>query len=374
MLEGETGRDSKEIDASGAGKRAQRQRLRWLGSAGASYLLDAFFLGLFVLAGTVPVDILLLYVAMAGAVCAVPIALYATDRNLKFADPNFILPQAVAAVGLQLLVVGLAPQVAFPFVSNLFTVFAFGVIWMRLRDSMILWAASTMAVGVTLWLVRDRAGFAAASVAEAAVTWLFFSAILGRCLLLSIYANDMRTRLAEGRRKLAASLERAEELVHYDELTRVFNRRTLTERLEQERSRAERTKAPLSVAMMDLDHFKVVNDTHGHGVGDEVLRMFAATIQSAMRDTDVFGRYGGEEFLLILTATAPGEAGPALERLRAGIESADWGSVKPGLSVTVSMGVAGLRKDESPGQLLHRADTALYDAKRAGRNRIVISE
>ncbi len=373
MIEGEE-KLEKALRASSALERAQKARLRWTGAVTASYALDALFLGFYALAGTIPVAVVAVHIVAAAFVCAATFALYAYGWNLRFADRNFILPQALAATAVQLVVVGLAPQIAFPFLSNLFTVFAFGALWMSLRHSLTLWAVSAAAVGATMWLVRGHAGFADANAAEIGVTWLCFAVILARCLLLGVYANDMRTRLADGRRKLAASLEQVQELVHYDELTRVFNRRTLTQRLEQERSRAERTGAALSVAMMDLDHFKAVNDTHGHAAGDEVLRKFAETVLGAMRETDVFGRYGGEEFLLILTATAPGAATPALERIRAALAAADWGALAPGLAVTVSMGVAGFRKEETIGEVLHRADTALYEAKHAGRNRIVISD
>lgn len=373
MIEGEE-KLEKAMRSARAKARDQKERLTWTGSVAASYTVDALFLGLFFLAGTIPVSVVVSYVAGAAVVCTLTYAMYASGWNLRFGDQNVILPQTGAGVALQLMVVALAPQIAFPFISNLFTVFAFGVLWMSLGRSLALWAAGSAAAGAVLWTAGGRTAFAAANAAEIAITWLCFSAILGRCLLLSIYANDMRTRLAEGRKKLAASLEQVQELVHYDELTKVFNRRTLTQRLEQERSRAERTGEPLSVALMDLDHFKVVNDTHGHAVGDAVLRKFAETVQATMRETDVFGRYGGEEFLLILTATDPAAAKPALERIRAGLAAVDWGALAPGLSQTVSMGVAGFRKDETVGEALQRADTALYEAKRTGRNRIVASQ
>ena len=373
MIEGEE-KLEKAMRAARAKARDQKERLVWTGSVAASYTVDSLFLGLYFLAGTVSAFVVAAYAAAAAGVCALTYAMYSSGWNLHLRDRNVILPQAMAGAAMQLMVVALAPQIAFPFISNLFTVFAFGVIWMSLGHSLLLWILSSAAAGAVLWTAGGRAGFATANAAEIAISWLCFSAILGRCLLLGIYANDMRTRLAEGRRKLAASLEQVQELVHYDELTRVFNRRTLTQRLEQECSRAERTKSPLSVALMDLDHFKVVNDTHGHAVGDDVLRKFAETVQAMMRETDVFGRYGGEEFLLILTATDPDGAMPALERIRAGLAAVEWPALAPGLAQTISIGVAGFRKDDTIGEVLNRADTALYEAKRTGRNRIVVSQ
>jgi len=373
VIEGEA-KLEKAIKATHARARDQKQRLAWTASTGASYLVDAVFLGLFVLAGTIPASVFYFFVAGAAAVCAGTYALYASGLNLRFRDQNVIWPQTVAGVALHLVVVALAPQLAFPVLGNLFTVFAFAFIWLSVRNSVVLCALSCLATGAVLWASGARAGFAAATGAEVVLTWLCFSAILGRFLLLSVYANDMRSRLAEGRRRLANSLEQIQELVHYDELTRAFNRRTLTPRLEQERSRAERTGVPFSVALIDIDHFKLVNDTYGHGAGDEVLRAFAATVHATMRDTDIFGRYGGEEFLLILTSTAPGAVAPALGRVCAGLAAYDWNAIAPGLAVKQSIGVAGFRKGENVGQLLQRADAALYEAKRTGRDRIVYSE
>ncbi len=357
-----------------ARQRDRRQRLLWTASTAASYALDALFLGLYAAAGTIPAFVFGIYSAGAAAICAVMLAVYASGFNLRFRDPNVIWPQMAAAVALHIATVAAAPQIAFPFLANLFTVFAFGVIWLTLRGAILVWIATVLAAAPVLWSVADRAAVAAGSPAEAALTWGFFSLVLGRCLVLSAYANDMRARLAEGRRRLAASLEQIRELVHYDELTRAFNRRTLMERLEQERSRAERTGVPFSVALIDLDHFKAINDTCGHGAGDEVLKTFAATVHAAMRETDTFGRYGGEEFLVILAATAPGAAAAPLERLRAAVAACDWGAIAPGLALTQSIGVAGFRRDETLNQLLRRADAALYQAKRAGRDRIVIED
>ena len=373
MVEGEA-KLEKADKAQRSRERDRRQRLLWTAATASSYAFDVVVLGLFVAAGTIPLPVFAWFAASAAAVCLATYAVYAGGWNLKVRDQNVIWPQTAAAVVIHLMVVALAPQAAFPLLANLFTVFAFGLIWLSLRTSIVLWALSIIATGAILLSVGGRAGAATSTLFEVLVTWLCFSAIMGRCLVLSVYANDLRARLAEGRRKLAASLEQIQELVHYDELTKAYNRRTLIQRLEQERSRAERTKSGFSIALMDLDHFKAINDGHGHAAGDEVLRTYAAAVQSAMRDTDIFGRYGGEEFLLILTATAPASANAALERIGAALAACDWQAIAPGLAVTQSVGVAGYRAGESVAQLLKRADDALYEAKAAGRNCVVIKE
>jgi diguanylate cyclase (GGDEF)-like protein len=357
-----------------AQQRDQKQRLWWAASTASSYALDVLLLVLFVFAGTIPGSAVTVYAAAAALVTVVQFAMYASGANLRFRDPSLAAPLVVAGVAVQLALVAVAPQVAFPFLANLFTVFAFGVIWMSLRASAIVWALTFVATGAALWPVAPRLAVPVSTPAELALSWLSFSLILGRCLLLSVYANDLRTRLSEGRRRLAASLEQIRELVHYDELTRIYNRRTLIERLEQERSRAVRTGVPFCVALFDLDHFKAVNDNHGHAAGDAVLKGFAAVVRATMRDSDVFGRYGGEEFMLILNATMPAAAQIPLERIRTGLAAHEWAAIAPGLALTASIGVAGFRAGEAVAQLLNRADGGLYEAKRAGRNCVVIKD
>jgi diguanylate cyclase len=354
--------------------RDQKQRLGWAAGTAASYALDVVLLALFVVVGTLQWHAVFVYAGLAAAVVLAQVTLYASGVNQRFRDPSLTAPLVAAGVAVQLTLVTIAPQVTFPFLANLFTVFAFGVIWMSLRASVLIWTLTFFATGAVLWSIGARASMPVATPAELALTWACFSLILGRCLLLSVYANDMRARLTEGRRRLAASLEQIRELVHYDELTRCLNRRTLIERLEQERGRAERTGVPFSIALFDLDHFKQMNDNHGHAAGDEMLKAFADTVRATMRDSDLFGRYGGEEFLLILNATAPAAARVALERIRAGLAARDWGAIVPGVMLTASIGVAGFRKGESVAQLVHRADGGMYEAKAAGRNCVVIKE
>jgi diguanylate cyclase (GGDEF)-like protein len=221
-----------------------------------------------------------------------------------------------------------------------------------------------------LYTHENSLGVAAASGLELALTWIYLSVILSRSLGLAVYSSRLRARLGESRRKLASALGQIQELVHYDELTKAFNRRSLVARLGEELSRSQRTRVPFSVAMLDLDNFKGVNDRYGHAAGDEVLKAFAAVAQATMRKTDVFGRYGGEEFMMILTASAEAASASALERVCAAVAAHDWAAVAPGLKLTISAGLAEYRAGEAVEQLINRADAALYRAKRAGRNRV----
>src|SRR5260221_10170702 len=154
-------------------------------------------------------------------------------------------------------------------------------------------------------------------------------------------------------------------------MTGTFNRGCIMRMLDDEIARAHRSKVPCSISLINLDWFKRVNDTYGHPTGDEVLRTFAITVFANIRNIDRFGRYGGEEFLLMLPETPGDAAARTLDRLRAIIADLDWSAFSPSMRVTISAGVATLRRDERPDSFLARTDSALYAAKAQGRNRIV---
>jgi diguanylate cyclase (GGDEF)-like protein len=172
-------------------------------------------------------------------------------------------------------------------------------------------------------------------------------------------------------RKMDEASEAISEMAVTDELTDLPNRRATLERLAEEFSRAKRTLEPLSVIIVDIDHFKGINDRHGHAVGDAVLREVADRMRESIREYDVAGRIGGEEFLIISPATgleaATGVADRVIEELRA--EPVNVGDLV--LNVTSSAGVGTIRSSDERGDvLLARADDALYVAKEAGRDRV----
>jgi diguanylate cyclase (GGDEF)-like protein len=166
-------------------------------------------------------------------------------------------------------------------------------------------------------------------------------------------------------------LKRVEELAQVDDLTGVLNRRYIMRALNDEMARAQRSGEALSIAMIDLDFFKRINDQFGHPAGDKVLRGFAIAVSANVRSIDQLGRYGGEEFLLVLPTVSEGQATAAVNRLRMIIADLDWTAVSESLVVTVTAGVTQFRLDETPDEILARADVALYRAKAAGRNCVV---
>ncbi len=164
-------------------------------------------------------------------------------------------------------------------------------------------------------------------------------------------------------------LEETRRLANSDALTGLQNRRRATERLEAEVARARRYGTPLALALCDIDHFKQVNDRYGHNMGDEVLVRVASALQEALRQVDLVGRWGGEEFLVLLPDTDNEGAHIVGERLRMAIESLPAFTDGPN-SVTCSVGMATFQGDDSATGFVDRADQSLYKAKKAGRNRV----
>lgn len=155
-------------------------------------------------------------------------------------------------------------------------------------------------------------------------------------------------------------------LAEHDALTGVMNRYAADRLFERERARACRYQLPLALVMLDIDHFKQINDTYGHARGDEVLRQLASVLTSRIRASDALVRWGGEEFVIIAPSIDLGAAGQLAEKLRTAVEQADFGIPE---RVTISLGVAAHRPNDTLRSLAERADTALYQAKSQGRNR-----
>jgi diguanylate cyclase (GGDEF)-like protein len=170
------------------------------------------------------------------------------------------------------------------------------------------------------------------------------------------------------------------EEARVDPLTGVLNRRGLEERMESELSRAQREQASLAVALFDLDHFKAVNDLHGHEIGDRVLTWLGVVLQEQVRGVDIVARSGGEEFVVILPGEDLGAACAFAERVRCALNDRGPQSrrarsgVEDGLELTVSGGVAAAIAPPDGHALIEAADRAMYRAKRAGRNRIVAAD
>jgi diguanylate cyclase (GGDEF)-like protein len=189
-----------------------------------------------------------------------------------------------------------------------------------------------------------------------------------------IYAS-LERKVAERTRQLALANERLAQLSVTDPLTGLANRRRLEQTVREERRRARRTHAPLSLAMVDIDHFKQYNDKYGHRAGDRCLQRVATQISRNVRESDLVARYGGEEFAIVMPNTDSAAGNEVAQRVRLAV-TALGEPLAEGDVVTVSAGVATLYHSEwaDTDQLLEWADAALYEAKRTGRNRVCSSD
>ncbi len=197
--------------------------------------------------------------------------------------------------------------------------------------------------------------------------------VLSGCVVLNLRIQRIRSRLHEQRQALAQALEVNRELATRDELTGLLNRRAMLDLMGLEQRRSLRSGRPLLLAQLDIDHFKPINDTHGHATGDRALQAFAGTVRASVRDTDVLARWGGEEFVLMLSETQPQDGRDLLERVRQAVAALEIPHASGTLRMTVSAGIAQHLPGETLEHTLERADQALYTAKALGRNRVVVA-
>ena len=201
---------------------------------------------------------------------------------------------------------------------------------------------------------------------------VMLNTLLG-CMFLSLRLHQLRKRLHVQRQELSAALEANKELASKDALTGLINRRHMMELIQLEQRRCMRGARTMLLVQMDIDHFKCINDTYGHSMGDQALTTFAQIVANNIRSADVLARWGGEEFVLLLSDASVQGALQTLNRVRMAVSVASIDHRLPQLRMTVSMGLAEHIPGEAAHTTLERADQALYSAKRSGRNRVVLA-
>ena len=345
-----------------------RHALRNVRIISYSYLADGVLLGLFVLAGTVAWPPVAAYLALGLAIGTFWTVVFRGGWTLRRPDPHMPMTLSFTHQLTQLIGMLLMPQLSFVFLLVLFIVFTSLAMRVALRQAITACGVICLGAGAVLWHNDVPLRIPDAHLGEQLLAWAVIALTLWQCTWIGTYNGAMTRLLRTRSRALAELTQRVQQLAEHDELTGLLNRRSLLRALADEQRRAERTGQPLAIALVDLDHFKAINDTHGHGAGDRTLKLFAQRVLPLVRTTDRFGRYGGEEFLVVLPGTTPDEARVPVERLRAALAARGWDDVVDGLQVTFSCGLAGHRPDDTVEDLLRRADEALYAAKDAGRD------
>ena len=242
-----------------------------------------------------------------------------------------------------------------------------GMFVLRTRDAFALCAFALCLLGGTmLWLsMIDPVQFPATI---EMIHFAFATILLVATSALSTQMGALRKRLTSRKVELQKALDRIQDLAQTDELTQLSNRRHVMELLAAEQLVSRHNGKPLTLVLIDIDHFKSVNDRYGHAVGDTVLRDFAAVMRGCLRGSDFLGRWGGEEFLLAAPDATTEVAVAMVERMHAALAQSSFEHIVPGLNITFSAGATQCSPSENTYQAIERADRALYLAKAQGRN------
>jgi len=362
------GADSKPLAT--ALSRRLGQRRQSLAAQVGSYALGAAVLMVYAHAGTISMVIPSVFFLCGVTLIGFFAVLSETHFNDRFEDHHMTVFQVIGHIAIQLGFLLAAPEIGYAFLNVLFLIFGVASLQMTPRQAAIAWTFTALSVAPIFLFAPVTIGMPVATTTERFAAALGFVLTIGQCAFVGLYGDSLRRKFYKRSAELSEANKRIEQLAELDELTGSFNRRCIMRMLDDEIARVQRVKTPFSIALIDLDWFKRINDAFGHPTGDEVLRTFAITVFANIRNIDSFGRYGGEEFLLLLPDTPDNEAARVLDRLCTIIADLDWSAFSPGMRVTISAGVATLKPDESPDTFLARADNALYTAKARGRNRI----
>ena len=303
------------------------------------------------------------------------IAVYAAIRSgwsRRFKDPALTLAQilyAITCCAAAFVIAGPARGVTLPILA---IILMFGIFGLTTRQMLGVLVYSLVAFGVASGVVAARDEPDYPPVVAAAYVGMVVVVLLSSTFLTT-RVQSTREHLRRQKAELAQALEQIRQLATHDDLTGLLNRRAMLDRMQLEQRRSLRSGSPLLIAQLDIDHFKAVNDTHGHAAGDLVLQSFADTVRRNVRDTDVLARWGGEEFVLLLCDTPAADAVALMERLRQAVQAMQVPVPQSGgpITVTVSIGLARHTPADPLAGTLERADRALYAAKAGGRNRVV---
>ena len=286
-------------------------------------------------------------------------------------DPSLTLAQSAFGTAATVFGYAIDPPLRGAIIAIMMLNLVWGMFVLRSRQALGLcvFALALLAATMVWKSVTDPAQFPAH---VEALHFAFASILLTATSALAIRMGGLRTRLAERKRELQEALATIRELAQVDELTRLSNRRHVLELLATEQVRCHRTGEPLSVVLIDVDHFKAINDRHGHAVGDVVLRGFAQALRDGLRESDSAGRWGGEEFLLVLPRMQASAAAALVDRLRDGVARLLFDPTVPDLRIGFSAGAAECAPEEPAQAAIARADQAMYCAKQAGRGRTMV--
>lgn len=373
----------RSAEAHISGSAAIKHKMIWLllgqGSKQQRYVLRTLLAVMAYLAGCLVLEIALAYglvdrgrvrfyefVSVAGSLIS-----YAAVRmgwTLRSADPGLTAWQMSFASVLATASYALFDQIRGVLVAVQMAVVVFGTFNLRRRALLRFSVGVVSAMGATMWFMHQVSPHRFPMEMEL----VHFFVLLGlqpSVVVMGGHFSAMRTQLKKNRADLEAAVLRIQEMASRDVLTGLYNRRHVLDYLDHMSKGLSRLSTPCTLALLDIDHFKAINDSLGHGVGDDVLKNFALQAQEILRGSELIARWGGEEFLLVLPNTTLDGALVAVERLRMALQNWHVTEKDPGLRVNFSSGLVDLKVGEPIDQAIHRADVALYQSKATGRGR-----
>lgn len=310
------------------------------------------------------------WAGMAPVGMLVMLALVRSGWSERCADPSLAYPQMLWALSFNAVAYVIAGPVRALVLPVLVIIMMFGIFshnrrqtWFLFFYAMVLYTAAIL---VTAFLETPHP-----PMAELLAHLTIVAASLITSTLMCLQVQGIRRHLRAQKEHLQEALQQIRHLAMRDHLTGLVNRRQMSDLMALELRRCRRSGRALLLAQLDIDHFKTINDTHGHAVGDLALQGFAQTALAHLRGGDVLARWGGEEFVLLLSDTEPDGAHELLERVRSAVQAHVLRRGEHAIRITVSIGWAQHEPGESLDETLQRADHALYDAKQSGRNRIM---
>jgi diguanylate cyclase (GGDEF)-like protein len=295
-------------------------------------------------------------------------------RRIRLAPTSLAVLQGVFGISCNMWAYSITGPLRGATLMGLMVVVVFCTFALRPRQTLVLAGAGLLGMGATMWWHQAHDPVHYPPEVEV-VTFAMMAACSLTVTLLTGEMTKLRARLKAQKEDLVRALDTIRTLATIDELTSLSNRRHMNEVLaKEERRHPAGSGSPgrgTCIALLDIDFFKQINDRHGHAAGDEVLRSFAAAARAELRANDVLARWGGEEFLLMLPDTGEREAQAVLERIRARVGALRVAGVRPERPISFSAGLTARRGAEALADTVNRADKALYQAKAAGRDRVV---
>ncbi len=360
----------------------QKVRIQRLGmsflSQGVTFLMVAFCW----LQDKIPLVVLRDFVVLTVVINGAFFFIFYFDINLRFKEKSLTGLQMVAALFAPAWVVyflqegqARASMMFIAIVAALYGIFSLNT--RQFLGIALIYLLIYGGLVLTIWVTKPQFTELPLELMQA----FTFTLVMAQIAVIGGYINRLKSKLRDKNKKLNQTMDELQEaleqihaLAQTDELTGISNRRNILQALEQEVNRHDRSPETFSIAMLDVDHFKLINDNYGHPVGDQVLKDVASKIKTTLRTVDFFGRYGGEEFLLIMPQTAKDGAKTSTERIREALANSVLDYMDADYRVTISIGVAEHKNKEKLEELIARADKALYAAKNSGRDRVVVTD